>query len=291
MSPDVATRMIDAVGEAIKTAQAPLLARIAALEQQLRTLAPARDGRDGMSIQGPQGPQGLRGDQGEKGLTGEAGPMGPVGPPGPAGEPGPPGPIGERGETGDPGAPGPVGDRGEQGPRGETGLTGDIGARGEKGDPGERGEMGLQGPIGPVGERGEKGLDGVSLGLEDVDEAGSYDPETGIATLMLRRGDVVKHVTFTGIPWPSYQGVFRHEQAYRAGAMVTRDGSVWTALTDTQGVVPGLKSEDSRVWQLTVKSGARGKDGPPGKDGRDGQDGRPGRDLTQLGPDGSKWGK
>lgn len=89
------------------------------------------------------------------------------------------------------------------------------------------------------------------------------------------------------LPHPLFRGIWR-EGNYQRGDSVVRDGSTFIALKDT-ATIPGTPNSD---WQLSTKRGRDGKDGksvtgPPGPPGKDGRDGR---DLTQLGPDGKKWG-
>jgi hypothetical protein len=101
-------RLAAIVADAIATATAPLVARIALLEGKSFLLA--KDGRDGL--------------HGKDGNPGQPGADGPEGPQGPAGEPGKPGPVGERGQDGAVGAQGAPGRDGEPGAKGEAGIAG-----------------------------------------------------------------------------------------------------------------------------------------------------------------------
>jgi hypothetical protein len=54
-------------------------------------------------------------------------------------------------------------------------------------------------------------------------------------------------------PTMKYAGVFDRTRSYKAGAVVTYQGSAWVANLESKGVRPG----DGAAWQLMVK---RGKD-------------------------------
>jgi hypothetical protein len=153
------------VGKAVDSAVAPLLARIAELEQR----AP---------VPGPRGEQGLIGLPGPRGERGEKGIDGANGRDGNDGRDGHPGPVGEKG------------DRGEQGPAGRDGVNGKdaevdydrlgnmiavavekevgkfpIPRDGRDGKDGRDGERGEKGDKGDRGDKGDPGHDG-----RDVDE-------------------------------------------------------------------------------------------------------------------------
>ena len=57
----------------------------------------------------------------------------------------------------------------------------------------------------------------------------------------------------------TYQGTWQAQTSYRAGALVTHDGSLWVARSDSAGVRPG----STHCWQLAARKGA---DGRPGRD-------------------------
>lgn len=221
-------------------------------------------------------------------------------------------------KNGEPGPEGPQGGRGEIGPPGERGTgiasiawdggrlsfeldddrvfdVGDIsGERGEKGDPGpdgppgRDGRDGLPGVPGANGSRGIDGKDGRDgidgkdgLGFDDL--AIEYDGERRF-TFRLARGDTVKEWTRT-VPVQLYRGVYAEGREYERGDTVTWSGSLYHCNEATMDK-PGAGSE---AWTLAVKRGQDGKDGKPGAKGDPGTPGRPGKDLTQVGPDGSKW--
>lgn len=110
----------------------------------------------------------------------------------------------------------------------------------------------------------------------------------GDRTLILRfaSGDIAKEFKLV-LSVPLFRGIWR-DGAYSRGDMTVRDGSLFVALKDT-ATTPGTANSD---WQLATKRGRDGKDGKSitGPQGPAGNDGRDGRDLTQLGPDGRKWG-
>lgn len=227
--------------------------------------------------------------------------------PGPAGEPGPPGPIGpqgptgangldgEKGERGAPGEPGPAGTKGDSGPQGPPGLDGLAGAagptgeRGEKGDPGRDGQPGRDGLHGLQGERGPAGKDGRD-GIDGKDGAGfdtwrtSYDGERRIV-IECGSGDRQKTATIV-LPIPIYRGRYKSGQKYERGDEVMHGGgNIYRAMQDTEE----KPADDGKHWCLAANRGRDGRDGKDGAPGPQGLEGRPGRDLTQLGPDGSKW--
>ena len=86
-------------------------------------------------------------------------------------------------------------------------------------------------------------------------------------------------------PVPIQRGIWKADQPYARGDIVTWGGSQFEKLTDE----PGGKPEESPAWRLVVKRGRDGKDGAKGEKGDTGKAGRNGRDLTQMGSDGSKW--
>jgi len=283
---DIATVMADA----IQKATAPLLARIAALEQR-----PVIHGRDGLpGVPGTAGRDGERGERGEKGDSGPQGDVGPVGPQGergPEGPPGPAGPQGERGERGPQGVQGPPGERGPQGdvgPQGTPGQQGPIGKDGvslagavidhdgrlvvtlSDGTARELGRVvGKDGADGRHGVDGKDGRDGISLGLEHLQPQGDYDPETKTLTMTFTDGTITKQVRWDGVPFVVYRGVYEDGKQYRAGDVVTWGGSGWVAKQDT-AAKPGLSTPESRAWQLAIKAGRDGKQGPQGPQGEPG---------------------
>src|SRR5215813_11359305 len=125
------------------------------------------------------------------------------------------------------------------------------------------------------GKDGKDGRDG--FGFEHFD----MQFEDGKFYLLFQRGDELRKFL---LPHISYHGVWKQGE-YQVGNCVTYDGSQFIARRSTT-TEPMTKDND---WQLCVKRGRDGKQGERGLPGKDGKDGRPGRDLTQLGPDGSKW--
>jgi hypothetical protein len=53
-----------------------------------------------------------------------------------------------------------------------------------------------------------------------------------------------------------YRGVWASDKRYAKNAMVTFDGSLWIARSDSQSIRPGTSS----AWQLAVRKGSDGKD-------------------------------
>lgn len=157
---------------------------------------------------------------------------------------------------------------------GRDGTDGKDGAS-VKGEPGENGKDGRD------GADGKNGADG--LGFKDMSV--TFDGERDFIFKFVL-DDRTEELALT-VPFQIYRGVWK-SQEYKRGDTVSRDGSQWVATRDTKDQ-PG--SEDSG-WQLCVKRGRDGKDGEPGKSikGEQGKPGRDGRDLTQIGPDGKKWG-
>ena len=68
------------------------------------------------------------------------------------------------------------------------------------------------------------------------------------------------------MPWPWDSGVYKRGRIYPKGALVTYNGSIYSAQADT-AATPGQPEPASRAWRLAVKSG---RDGTPGKNGKDG---------------------
>ncbi|EHM01151.1 collagen triple helix repeat protein [Acetobacteraceae bacterium AT-5844] len=209
----------------------------------------------------PPGPPGRDGDNGADGAPGKDG--------GP-GERGPEGPQGVPGRDGRDGAPGRDGERGPPGEKGE---------RGEPGPPGERGSEGPEGPAGADGKDGRDGQDGLGFDDLEVVQAG----ERGF-TFRFARGEQVKAFTFS-LPVMIYRGVFREGETYHRGDTVTWAGSLWHCDAETAD----KPAEAVKSWTLAAKRGRDGRDGKNGERGERGPQGERGRDLTQLGPDGSKW--
>jgi hypothetical protein len=215
------------------------------------------------------------------------------GPEGPAGQPGQPGERGigiaaitreagrllvelEDGRTFDLGDV--IGERGDKGEAGPEGPPGRDGRDGLPGVPGANGERGLD------GKDGRNGIDGQDgLGFDDFDIA--HDGERGFIFRLVREGREARAWRFQTAA-QVYRGVHKDGEQYERGDTVTWGGSLYHCNEPTTDK-PGA---GSAAWTLAVKRGQDGKDGKPGIKGDPGPEGRPGKDLTQMGPDGSKWG-
>lgn len=123
---------------------------------------------------------------------------------------------------------------------------------------GPPGKDGQDGKDGQPGQPGRDGIDG--LGFEDMDVA--FDDRT--LTLKFERGQLKKTWPIT-LPYLQYEGVYIEGKSYDRGSVVTWAGSTWHANEQTTSK-PG---EGSKAWTLIVK---RGRDG---KDGRDAMDPMP----------------
>lgn len=266
MQPDV-EELADVVVMAIDTALAPILERLASLQEKVAFFEkqqplPGRDGmhgRDGLlGLTGEKGMDGAAGRDGKDGINGtdgSAGSVGSQGEPGPVGERGEPGSAGspgERGERGEPGEPGTVGvagDKGEIGPPGERGPDGLPGRDGRDGLPGVQGEKGLDGKDGTHGANGLNGKDGADgLGFDDMEPV--YD-EYGRLSFKFTRGDTVKYARIPGIV---DRGVYREGESYEKGDGVTFGGAFHIAQQAT------FAKPGEAGWRLAVKPGRDGKD-------------------------------
>ncbi len=238
---------------------------------------------------GPEGPAGRDGVDGWNGQDGAPGPQGEKGDPGVDGHDGPPGPEGQKGLDGADGYDGLQGADGEDGKDGR-GLAGAIIDRSgwlvvtfTDGSTAQLGQV-----VGKDGEPGINGKDGIpgadgrdGLGFDDFEfkQVGKRD---WLAVFV--QGDRRKEFPMK-FDVPLDAGVWSAGQTYEAGDMVTRGGSMWIAQEQT-AEEPGA---GATKWRLCVKRGSNGKDGKDGKAGQPGPEGKQGRDLTQKGPDGSKW--
>ena len=138
------------------------------------------------------------------------------------------------------------------------------------------GEPGKDGAPGTDGAPGRDGLGIKQLAVE-------YDGERTFTFKHVCEDGTVEVRCFT-IPATIYRGIWR-EGKYQRGDMVTKGGSGFVALADTD-TVPETKDCD---WQLFVKRGRDGKEGDKGDPGAIGKPGRDGRDLTQMAFDGAKY--
>jgi integrin beta 3 len=97
-------------------------------------------------------------------------------------------------------------------------------------------------------------------------------------------GDQTKHFEFI-VPIPIYRGRYKSGVGYQCGDEVMYGGgNIYRALKDTFE-----KPAEGEHWTLAANKGRDGRDGKDGAIGPQGPEGRAGRDLTQIGPDGSKW--
>jgi hypothetical protein len=209
-----------------------------------------------------------------------------------------------------------------EGPHGEQGL------RGEKGDPGLNGKDGANGLHGKDGSDGRDALDidilpsidvarryprgtfahwqnGVirsirntePIGEGPIEKAGWHVVMCGVSELSFELDENMRDIklayALTGsprvekairVPTMIYRNVWRPGE-YLMGDTATRDGSTFVCVVEKTQAIPG-QSED---WVLSVKRGRDGKDGLKGEKGERGSTGRAGKDLTQMGPDGSKF--
>lgn len=143
------------------------------------------------------------------------------------------------------------------------------------------GEKGIDGKDGKDGLNGKDGQDG--FGFDDMTM--EYDGERTF-TWKWTKGDRVEARSFN-VPFVLDRGVYAPSHGYTKGDGVTTGGSWWIAQKETSSK-PGEGNSD---WRLAVKRGRDGKDGEKGPKGDPGAPGSPGRDLTNMGPDGSKWGR
>lgn len=89
-----------------------------------------------------------------------------------------------------------------------------------------------------------------------------------------RDGAVVKTFEFKTDEL-QYREIYKAGEAYERGDVVTWDGSIWIARSDTPG-----KPGEGDGWRLAVKRGRDGRPGEPGKKGDPGKPGKNGLDLT-----------
>lgn len=265
---------------------------------------------------GARGEQGLRGERGEPGEKGERGERGETGERGEKGEPGERGKDGVNGVNGVDGASirmddvrayladvvaKTVGDI----PRPRNCVGGFIDRRGNlflSFSDGSNSDLGpvvgrdgascdmaaVHAQISEIvaaiekprdGRDGKDGMDGV--GFDDMEMEYNGDR---LVVFKFVKGENAKTFNLQ-FPIPLFRGIWEPNE-YEKSDIVQRDGSMWIALRTTTAE-PGKNNSDD--WRLCAMRGREGKPGKPGEPGKPGADGRPGRDLTQLGPDGSKW--
>lgn len=178
-------------------------------------------------------------------------------------------------------------------PKPENGKDGERGAEGPKGEPGAKGDAGES----IQGEPGLNGRDALEIEpLSSIDVTRSYARRTyaihrgglwicrrsqpgleswecivaGVESLKFVHGDNIRDITLSiaksdgtiadcsyRLPVMLHRGVWK-PGAYEQGDVVTRNGSCWHAIKDTDAE-PGLPQSE-HDWQLIVKRGERGKD-------------------------------
>jgi len=137
--------------------------------------------------------------------------------------------------------------------------------------------VGKDGAPGAPGAPGKDGRDG--FGFDDLRL--EYDGERTLQ-FVFTKGEAV-HTDTIILSHPIYREIWK-QGTYEKGDCVTLGGSLFIAQRQTDS-----KPETDDAWKLCVKHGREGKPGAKGEPGKDGKPGKDGRDLTQLGPDGSKW--
>lgn len=216
---------------------------------------------------GADGTVGPRGEAGERGEKGESGERGERGMDGADGKPGERGETGERGEKGDPGE---RGERGEQGPPGRDGADGAPGPIGERGEKGIDGRDGLEGPPGkdalqievlpdidPEKKYRRNTYAAFKGGMirsfratdpitKDLESAGWHVVMNGIESaessmdgktlnITVKMTDGRSFVQKTLVPVVVYRGIYRDDEEYDLGDMVTRDGCTWHLGAEQKG--------------------------------------------------------
>lgn len=234
----LAEAMAPIVREHVERATAPLLDRIAVLEQ--RSPTPGSDGRDGADGRdGKDADPELIASLVSEAVAREAAQLSAPAP----GQPGRDGADGKDGIDGENGADGKDGagiadlliDR--DGGLVATFTDGRIKSLGT-----------VIGRDGADGERGTDGMDG--LGFDDLTV--EHDGERGFV-LRFVQGERAKEFRFE-LPVVLDRGVWR-EGEYKAGDAVTWAGSLWIAQKDTDA-----KPDSGDGWRLSVKRGRDGKD-------------------------------
>lgn len=114
----------------------------------------------------------------------------------------------------------------------------------------------VPGPPGADGVDGKDGVDG--LGFDDL--AVEFDGDRTIA-LKFARGETTK-VWPIVLPFQKYQGVYQQGKAYEVGDTVTWASQLWHCHEAT--ITP--PGDGSKHWQLCVRKGRDGKDGRDGRD-------------------------
>lgn len=122
----------------------------------------------------------------------------------------------------------------------------------------------------PPPKDGRDGIDGKDgadgLGVDDLDF--DLDLDAGEMVVVFARGDVRREFR-KAIPLLVDRGVFKADEQYRHGNVVTWGGSAWIA----QKSAPAGKPGESPDWRLAVKHGRDGRDGAKGPKGTKGDPG------------------
>ena len=129
---------------------------------------------------------------------------------------------------------------------------------------------------------GMRGWECVVDGIKSIDINRNDDRSFGV---MVKQSSGESHLSTFTLPIVIDKGVYKQADRYHAGDGVTWAGSYWIAQKDEPSQKPG----EGEGWRLAVKKGRDGKHGDKGDKGDQGQPGSAGRDLTQMGPNGSKW--
>lgn len=226
-----------------------------------------------------------KGDPGERGEPGAKGEKG---------DPGEPGARGEKGEPGAKGEKGDPGERGERGEKGEPGqsIKGDPGEKGLDGKDGQNGRDGIDGrdaieivPIAGINpakhyKRGTWAYDDGGLlrairdtdpidSAENLEQCGWSVVAAGIASLEIIQAEDLRsfelHARMTGgrirvhkftLPVMFHRGIYRDDNLYAKGDVVTWAGSSWHKHDDSLNGQPGTAESG---WVLIVKKGRDGR--------------------------------
>ncbi len=120
------------------------------------------------------------------------------------------------------------------------------------------------------GTDGKDGAPGpAGLGFDDMDVESRDEGRTIV--LAFERGDLRQSFEL-GFPVVIYRGVYKDDQAYERGDMVSRGGNLYHCNAPTTDKPEG----GSEAWTLSARRGRDGKDGAPGPKGEPGQKGDPG---------------
>jgi len=292
---DRMTTMVDGV---IAAMQAYVLRSLAPLGEQLRALARQVDALP-VAVAGEAG---TKGDTGADGRDGDAGRDGRDGKDGASGvgtkgDTGADGLDGKDGPQGDPGKEGRDGRDGKDGASG-VGTKGDTGADGRDGDAGrdaahldvldgidftKRYQRGTYAAFRGGMIRAERATDPLMIANGDLRASGWQVVLRGISDAAVELGDDLRTwslkldctdgTTLTkSIRAPALldRGVYKADERYCAGDVVTWDGSLWIAKADGTFDKPGT----SEAWRLCVKRGRDGRDGLKGEKGERGAQGK-----------------